>query len=393
MGVGFDGPARPLFRITMWTGLVTLFTLGLYRFWMKTRVRRWLWSSFRPGGQPLEYTGDPTEKMMGFLAAMVVIALYVGVVNLILVYFGLTLFQNTGPAYVVSGGGLIMLFFFAKYRARRYKLTRTAWRGVTFGLDKGALAYARKATVWWAFAVLSAGLLMPVTVFVLERFLTDRTRFGDGHLRQSGSVAMLYPAAVPLAVGVLVAAAAATTVIFGHRVAGTVIGVAAAAVLAYGLVHFQVTALARLTEAKSLGSLGFRFDPSPIRVFLLMARGYALALIVVFPPAVAFTTAIVALQSGPRLIQIGEKLGVDLSTLAGLPPYVLALACVPLYFAIFLLWSALRATFVTRPIYHHYAERLQLTGTSELARLKQTPRAAPEEAEGFADALDIGASF
>jgi hypothetical protein len=34
---------------------------------MKTRLRRWNWSSIRPDGLPLEYVGDPLEKLLGIL--------------------------------------------------------------------------------------------------------------------------------------------------------------------------------------------------------------------------------------------------------------------------------------------------------------------------------------
>jgi hypothetical protein len=34
---------------------------------MKTRLRRWYWSSIRPDGLPLEYFGDPLEKLLGIL--------------------------------------------------------------------------------------------------------------------------------------------------------------------------------------------------------------------------------------------------------------------------------------------------------------------------------------
>ena len=68
------GRTGPLLGLAIKTGIFTVLTLGLYRFWMKTRLRRWYWSSVRPGGQPLEYVGEPMEKLLGFLIAVVIMA-------------------------------------------------------------------------------------------------------------------------------------------------------------------------------------------------------------------------------------------------------------------------------------------------------------------------------
>lgn len=46
----YSGSKGPLFRLAFKTGVLTVLTLGLYRFWMKTRMRRYYWSAIRPGG-------------------------------------------------------------------------------------------------------------------------------------------------------------------------------------------------------------------------------------------------------------------------------------------------------------------------------------------------------
>ncbi|NBT31155.1 MAG: DUF898 family protein, partial [Rhodobacteraceae bacterium] len=60
----FVGQRGDVFGLAFRAGVITILTLGFYRFWMKTRLRRWYWSSIRPGGVPMEYTGDPVEKLL-----------------------------------------------------------------------------------------------------------------------------------------------------------------------------------------------------------------------------------------------------------------------------------------------------------------------------------------
>ena len=136
----YVGRRGQLFRLALVTSVLTVLTLGLYRFWMKTRLRRYYWSAIRPGGQALEYVGEPLEKLLGFLIAVVFLAFYIGIVNLILMFLSFALLNNSFWAYGVSLIGLIPIIFYARYRARRYILARTRWRGVRFGMEQGAWA-------------------------------------------------------------------------------------------------------------------------------------------------------------------------------------------------------------------------------------------------------------
>ena len=94
LSTDFQGKRSRVFKMSFLMGLLTVLTLGFYRFWMKTRLRRYYWSSIRPGGHPLEYVGDPLEKLLGFFIAAVILAFYIGVVNLILMLVSFSLFDG-----------------------------------------------------------------------------------------------------------------------------------------------------------------------------------------------------------------------------------------------------------------------------------------------------------
>ncbi|MFV2003147.1 MAG: DUF898 family protein, partial [Paracoccaceae bacterium] len=130
----YVGTRARLFRLALWTSVLTVLTLGIYRFWMKTRLRRYYWSAIRPGGHPLEYVGLPMEKLLGFLIAVVFLAFYLGIVNLVLIFVSFSLLNTSFWAYGVSFVGVIPILFYARFRARRYILARTRWRGVRFGM-------------------------------------------------------------------------------------------------------------------------------------------------------------------------------------------------------------------------------------------------------------------
>ena len=387
----FVGRRAPLFWLALKTGVFTVLTLGLYRFWMKTRLRRWYWSAIRPGGLPLEYVGDPVEKLLGFLIAVVILAFYTGLVNLVLTFASFALFQGNVVAYALSFAGLVPLWFYAQYRARRYVLARTRWRGLRFGLAPGAWGYAGRALWHWALTILSLGLLWPRMTFWLEKYRTDRTSYGTAQMVQGGRWQMLYPATRPMFVAAALALASAVAGYALPQPGPAVgLGILAAMTAVYGVAHYRVRSLQLLTGAKRLGGVGLKLDASPFRILMIHVLGYLLAGFALALPLMALGAIAVALQLPHLLEDTGAP---DLDSLRGLPRWGLIGLSVLLYFAVFLLWSAFTHCFVTLPALRHYARGLQITGADHLATIRQRDRDEVQQAEGFAEALDVGASI
>ena len=142
-GVQFLGQRRSYWRLLI-RGTVMLFvTLGIYRFWLVTDVRRFLWSNTEIAGETLEYTGTALELLLGFLVAISL---------LIPVYSGIFLAAlDLGILGKLSGvsafAALGLLGQYAIYRARRYRLTRTIYRGLRFHQEGSAWGYAFRAVL------------------------------------------------------------------------------------------------------------------------------------------------------------------------------------------------------------------------------------------------------
>src|SRR5262247_2709085 len=66
----FVGRRRDYWRLMIRGGLLQAITLGIYRFWLFTDMRRFLWAGTAVEGEPLEYTGTPLELFIGFLMAI-----------------------------------------------------------------------------------------------------------------------------------------------------------------------------------------------------------------------------------------------------------------------------------------------------------------------------------
>ncbi len=384
------GQRRHLFGLVFWTGVLTVLTLGIYRFWQKTRVRRWLWSSLRPGGYPLEYVGDPFEKLLGFLIAVVVLAFYIGVVNLALMVISFALLQGQAAAYAVSLLGILPFWFYAQYRARRYVLARTRWVGLRFGQAPGAWGYALRALWHGALTLLTLGLLWPRMTFKLEQYRADRTFFGDQRMAQGGRWTMLFGALrwhwVALILGGLSLAYSEDAPQMSLWT-----GLAGGAVLLYALAYYRVETLKRLTAQKTIGPLRLALTLSPRRVLLVSLLGYGLAALATAAPLALLVLCLVELQPLETIVALGLE-GVPPVLAQVATPALIALIVVS-YFATFLLWSALTQTFVRLPLLRLTAEGLRLENADALTGIRQRPRDDHLEAEGFAEALDVGVSL
>lgn len=171
----FTGDAGRFFRIALIGNLLQLPTFGFYRFWLITDIRRHLWSHTRIGGEAFEYTGRGRELLIGFLIAMAILTpLYTG-------YFLLSIEAERWRAFASLPLFLIIyvLMHYGTYRARRYRATRTIFRGVRLWMTGSGWAYAARAVLWDLLTILSLGLLLPWRESSLERYRMRHTYFGD----------------------------------------------------------------------------------------------------------------------------------------------------------------------------------------------------------------------
>lgn len=171
----FTGERRDFFRLVARGAALELVTVGFYRFWLATDIRRHLWSSTEVDGDAAEYTGRGKELLIGFLFALAI------VVPVYLAYFIVGLEAERIKAF--ASIPLFVFFYlfgqFAIYRARRYRLTRTVWRGVRFWMDGSGWAYSARSGLWALLTIATLGLLLPWREAALERYKMRHCHYGD----------------------------------------------------------------------------------------------------------------------------------------------------------------------------------------------------------------------
>lgn len=138
----FHGNWVDFMKIAVPNLLLTVVTLGIYRFWGTTRERHYLWGQTEFIDERLEWTGTGMELFIGFIMAFFLIG--VPFTLLQLVAQGLV-FRGQPEIAIALGVVLTLVLFYligiAYFRALRYRLSRTYWRGIRGGSDDQGISY------------------------------------------------------------------------------------------------------------------------------------------------------------------------------------------------------------------------------------------------------------
>jgi uncharacterized membrane protein YjgN (DUF898 family) len=179
--LSYDGSTGELFRLWLKTTALAILTLGFYRFWGRTRIRRYLWSRLSLLEDRFEYDGTGMELFVRFLLVVAVVLLPLGAVGLVLQFAGLPL------PWVVAGryASFFVVFFLSlvgHYTGQRYRLSRSLWRGIRGGLDGSAWNYGFRALGYAALGPLTLSLIKPWQYVGLWRYEARYTRLGSRYL-------------------------------------------------------------------------------------------------------------------------------------------------------------------------------------------------------------------
>ena len=394
----YFGKGGPLFRLYFITALLTLVTLGIYRFWAKTRIRKYIWSATSGDGDSFEYTGTGLEKFLGFLIAIVILAIYLGIVQMALFFFGLNMFIDpTTPAQAFAQVAAIYITLFAvlplalyaQYRARRYKMARSRWRGIRFGMEKGAWGYVARAMGYYLLNILTLGLLNPLVTFRLEKYMSDRSWYGDGRFHQDGRWQALYAGmkhvfiglALMIVSGILLGLGGANQQ-GGLAILGGVGFFVAYIWLLIGLVYYRVYAFNYMTRNKVLDG--------EVRFAAGLETGQIIKIVVVGSIVIGVVMAVV----------FGVIAGVGAAMFAGATAgqfggvqIVGGLVVAVLYVGAFLVAGGLGLVMISQPIIEHAVNNVTVENADHLDKIRQRAADANVDAEGFADALDVGSAF
>lgn len=347
----FEGRGSDFFGIALVNLLLTMVTLGIYRFWGKTRVRQYLWAQSHFAGEPLEYTGTGLEKLIGAVLALLLFSLPLFVVSFIA---GLLMAAAPVAAFlllIVIYPALIWLLGVALYRSRRYMFSRTAWRGIRGGMAGNGFAYGNR--------FLKLSLLQFVTLGIATPFITTRLWNALMNEAMFGSLR--------------IAAAADWRRLQGRFMLGW-----GAAFIGY--IAFFAWAVVNLPRP------GQAPTGDPMAQLAVIGQLYLLIFGLGIIVGLAMLSYFAALQrelwGSLRIGALRTEIDITARDLLGF--WLVNLVLIVFTLGLGLIMMPYR-------IYSFYARRVRVSGSFDEAMLRQTDLGAPRQGDGLADAFDIAA--
>lgn len=395
--VEFTGGRQELLGIILRGYLLMLPTIGLYRFWQATWKRRFYWQNTVIDGEPLEYTGEATQLLLGFFFALAFfLPIYVGLFVLSMQNADLLLL-----GYIAVGTVLWILAGYAIYRARDFRLSRTLWRGIRFDQRGSAIAYAARRFLWSLTMVPTLGLIYPWMASSLWRYRWRNTWYGDIRFDIAGNwrtiAAAYYPAYVLNALAIIATIAWITSTgdlqTFDGLVIPGPIGLALCAacalVLAFTLAFYRTRVASRMLSSVTAGGAKLTVSISTTSLFGQFVL-YLLAII-----------GLLILLALAGLIALGSIFAV--ASASGQAPdadTVLAMfgsgtanvaALIVLYLVVLGAFGLLAELILSLGWWKLLAGGARIDNPESLHRAAATPEDRALIGQGLADALNVGA--
>lgn len=388
----FNGNWAAFGKIALTNLLLTVVTLGIYRFWATTRERKYLWSETRFIDDRLEWTGTGLELLIGFALVMVLILgpfLGINFLSQALILQG-----EAGLGVSLQMLVLMLIFYLgglARFRALRYRMSRTYWHGIRGGSDDQGFGYG------WSYVwknIVGAAvfyLLVPWSMMSLWNERWSKMSFGQHKFTSVGDYKktfkrflLFYLLPILLIIGGIMFAA--TIAMSGGDESSAAFGIIILVLAIYGglgviALIFYAKFFRVAIDGLSLQKLDFGFS-ARTKDWLILLLGdiglWLLAAIAVAVPFIALAGSL-GLSNGFELPQAGQA-----------PTEAYAAMIVPLIvFAI--LPFALVGPFIRYRHWRFFITYLQCYGEINLDELTQSETATSKHGEGLLDAFDIGA--
>ncbi|APH59579.1 putative membrane spanning protein [Granulibacter bethesdensis] len=188
----YDGKTGELYKIFLINLLLSIVTLGIYRFWAISRMRRYLWSRCRFQETRFTYTGTGGELFLGFLKVLGLLILLIAATGA--AAYGLAkLSPSLVPVPIIAAYIFVVLLAVgAPYAAQRYRLSRTEWNGIRGGMTGSLFTYAFYALLYGVLTILTLYQLAPWAAVRLTEYRINNSQFGSENLSFYGRAGRLY---------------------------------------------------------------------------------------------------------------------------------------------------------------------------------------------------------
>lgn len=177
--LSYHGNSFTLLKIYLINNLLAVLTLGVYHFWGKAKIRRFISSSTELMGERFAFTGTGKELFTGWCKASVIIFLAFVLPDI--------LSDLVHPVFNLTVIPAAMVFMpFAMVASRRYRLSRTNWHGVRFSFAGSPKEFIKLHINGSLLTFLTLGFYSPYFHAKKEKFWRENTFYGTSSFNYTG---------------------------------------------------------------------------------------------------------------------------------------------------------------------------------------------------------------
>jgi len=183
----FRGEGKEYFRIWIVNFFLTILTLGFYTPWARVRTRRYFYRNTRLAGHGFDYTADPRKLLLGYL---------------IVATFMVAYFLGEWISIFLSLGALFVFFALApwiRWKSARFRAANSSYRHLRMRFSGSCGEAYRVFLGLPLLAMLTFGLLYPLSMFRQRQYYLENLRYGGAEPRFAGRLTYFF--AVVLGIG------------------------------------------------------------------------------------------------------------------------------------------------------------------------------------------------
>ncbi len=187
--LSFVGKGGELFKIYLVNIFLTILTFGIYNFWARVNVQKFIYRNTLFMDEPFEYHATGMERLLGFLKALML--LIPGGIIVGLIYMLISHLADPQIAYLVVVLTAYLLFFlllpFIIVGSRKFRLGRSSWHNVRFrfkGKVRPLFGILLKNVF---FSIITLGFYIPWAMVNMQRYIIENSCYGSECFQFTGN--------------------------------------------------------------------------------------------------------------------------------------------------------------------------------------------------------------
>lgn len=177
----FHGDGGALFIIYLVNALLTFITLGIYSFWAKVKVIKFIYQNTEFIGERFDYYGTGKERFIGFLKAVGIFLIFSLIMAGIFKLLSMLFDQNIAQIIITLIIYIIIVAFmpFILVGKERYRLSRSSWRNIRFKFTGNTKELFKEFIKGVLLCLITLGIYYPWFQCKLNKYFADHSQYGN----------------------------------------------------------------------------------------------------------------------------------------------------------------------------------------------------------------------